>query len=216
MAACSDSLFNSMDYGVCSDSRWLHTALSASTRSWKSKQAPFTFINVGVNKGYNVAEVLALLQERRNGLLQPKQWHKALLEYHSARPELGRNLNLPCGLCSSCTEHVPPLANLGQVSVHAFEMLPKLASWLDHARSRFALNDSLQVLNMAVSSSSGESDVKRSSVRGFGFERTTLGDTNTGQGHGRAFGPTARLESYIDLLGQASGPAGDVIRDGND
>ena len=80
---------------------------------------------IGANKGYNIAEFLALWTQRN---LTSKLWHKAILRV--AHEQHSRNLyDMSCGVCRVC--HTAPLAvphHRDGGTVHAFEVCPDVTN----------------------------------------------------------------------------------------
>ena len=108
-------------------------------------QSPsMTFVNVGANKGYKVAEFL----QRYVGLAPTyERWHQALLRHKPG-------LESDCGVCQDCLAPAPALAQ-GQrasVKVFAIELLGQLARMLRTMFEEYSIDGA--VIHAAVSNES--------------------------------------------------------------
>ena len=157
----------------CPVSHWLDE-LAPTLFSDSNLASSAALFNVGANKGYAVAVMLARL-----GLLRgdASSWHDALVtEVAKTAPRLNesrctRTSRCPftCGVCGACKEAPPPrlaVTNVTQqrLHVHAFEMQPVNAAWLRTASSLFAPAGAVRVVHGVVSSRDGEACVEASQM----------------------------------------------------
>lgn len=115
--ACNASLAVARRSG-CPSSRWQDAIAQLLAAS--SAAPPLTYINVGANKGYNVAEFMQRYHSRGAGRLRSSEaWHTALLRSSKGQ---GR-VRYGCGLCNPCKAPRPRERLHVQVEVHAIEMV---------------------------------------------------------------------------------------------
>ena len=98
-------------------------------RLWESTPSiradPFVYVNVGANKGFNIAQTLQMLAGAR---YSNQDWHAQLLHYVRTTHK-GANERYSCGVCGLCKlarRDTRTLATLN-VSVHAIEQLHQQA-----------------------------------------------------------------------------------------
>ena len=117
-----------------------------------------TFVNVGANKGYNIAALAAQFGVN----IRPWEWYLALLDYrrdvgHPFDPKAaGRARNggggALCGVCRACVER-PKFISSSGIQLVGIELLPENARWLRYAITKFNL--SAQVFNLAAGNETG-------------------------------------------------------------
>lgn len=103
----------------CPSSRW-QDEISPLLVQALPLRANLTFVNVGANKGYNVAEFLQ--RYHRGGIGVPRNsetWHQELMRTGSRRVRV----RYGCGLCNACRSRPPRTGHHVPVSVHAIEMV---------------------------------------------------------------------------------------------
>ena len=159
---------------VCAGDFWLQELDVPLTHSSK----PFVYVNVGANKGYNIA---AMLQIFGNATFSNEHWHSELLHYvHKnglpVRQRAGKT-GYTCGVCLSCMDTFARRHVARSVDIHAFEIVPDLFSWLKWACAHFGIPASL--VHAAVSGNSGIAMIPTNFVPFFGYEATRLWRTGT-------------------------------------
>ena len=83
--------------------------------------APLVMLNIGANKGYNVAEFVQRYHFRheRKLRLTSEMWHAELLRGGSKR----HRVRYGCGLCNACRARAPRAKLNVPVEAHAIEMV---------------------------------------------------------------------------------------------
>ena len=114
------------------------------------------YLNVGANKGYNIAEFLSTWTNRR---ISNKRWHSHVRDFGRSQHMLTllRQHFLSCGVCKVCERPMSPADTVPNrtAEVHAFELLPANQQLLEHATRRAGLTDVVTIHRMAVSNVSG-------------------------------------------------------------
>jgi len=158
---------------------------------------PVTFVNVGANKGFN----LALMAQSFGANVSGHAWAMALLEYmaeqgqpyDAARQERlkkGRGA-IWCGVCRACAE--APLVKAGDLRAYGIELVPSTARWLRSAVRRFGLDASTHIFNNAAGNESGS--MVHVAPRPVGSESAT-GKTQGGSA-GESLVETLSLDDFL-------------------
>ena len=163
-SACNASLEVAKRSG-CPAGRWqdVIAPLLAST----AKGRNLTFVNVGANKGYNVAEFMQRFHFQRYILTSPA-WHEELMK---SSPSKGVRVRFGCGLCNACKAR-PPRAKLHRpVEVHAIEMVRLNANALQRLFGVFKIPGTVH--HLAMSNYSGIAEYRQAGA--IGLEHFELG-----------------------------------------
>jgi hypothetical protein len=138
----------------------------------RSHQGNLTLVNVGANKGYNVAEFLQRFHSPR---LQPARkltstaWHTELLRADAYKR--GVRVRFGCGLCNACRAP-PPRARFNvPVDVHAVEMVRLNAQALRNLFAAFHVPGAVH--HLAMSNFSGTATYRAATQ--VGLEHYELG-----------------------------------------
>ena len=121
----------------CPSTAWLDEAMRHPPLSTAE---PFTFVNVGANKGYAVA---SMLQRVLGANLTNAFWRDEMVDYLRRKGKAAATSNrihTPCGACKACREQPPRPLVPRRLRVHAFEMLEQNARWLRWAFGRFGVD----------------------------------------------------------------------------
>lgn len=144
---CNTSLFVAKHSG-CPASRWQDAIapLLVQQHSLTSMQN-LTFVNIGANKGYNVAEFLQRYHHR-GGRAAPSSeaWHTELMK---AGTEQRLRVRYGCGLCNACRSRPPRARQHVAVNVHAVEMVKANARVLRRLFSAFSIPGTVHHLAMS-------------------------------------------------------------------
>ncbi|KAL1514619.1 hypothetical protein AB1Y20_003713 [Prymnesium parvum] len=163
--ACNSSL-QMARLSMCPAAAWLdlssqplieHSALHRLGR-------PLTMVNVGANKGYNVAAFLQLFHARASPAPTNAAWHAALLREPS-------RVRYACGLCNSCRAPPPRARHHVRVEVHAVELVGSNARTLRRLFRAFGVPGAAH--HLALSNFSGISTYAPQSA--VGLEHIELG-----------------------------------------
>ena len=187
-AQCNNSLHIARRSG-CPSSRWqdeIAPILSARFANGTSG-GPFCYINVGANKGYNVAETLQRYHSRGAGPRTSEAWHKELLK---GSPK-GMRVKYGCGLCNPCKQPPPPKRYHVPVEVHALELVDVNAQALRRLFGVFAVPG--HAWHLAVSNFTGSAQYRAAPF--VGLEHYELG-----KGTNRQVSWWPRRESSIGML----------------
>ena len=116
--ACNASLAIALHSG-CPASQWHDRVSRLLASRLLTSNDRLTYINVGANKGYNVADVLQRYHSHGIGPRSSEAWHQALLKtkVHGMRVRYG------CGLCNPCRQPPPKVQLHVPLEVHAIEMV---------------------------------------------------------------------------------------------
>ena len=152
---------------ACPSSRW-QDAIAPLLVMALPPATNLTFVNVGANKGYNVAEFLMRYHREEGGTLRnPEAWHQVLMQTGTKKVRV----RYGCGLCNACRAH-PPRARLHvPVNVHAIEMVKLNARALDHLFATFRVPG--RVHHLAMSNYSGVATYRAAAA--VGLEHYELG-----------------------------------------
>jgi hypothetical protein len=167
-AQCNASLRVARRSG-CPSPRWqdeIAPILSARLANGTSGD-PFCYINVGANKGYNVAETLQRYHSRGAGPRTSAAWHKELLK---GSPK-GMRVKYGCGLCNPCKQPPPPKRYHVPVEVHALEMVDVNAQALRRLFGVFSVPG--HAWHLAVSNFTGTAQYRAATF--VGLEHYELG-----------------------------------------
>jgi hypothetical protein len=184
-AQCNASLRVARRSG-CPSPRWqdeIAPILSARLANGTSGD-PFCYINVGANKGYNVAETLQRYHSRGAGPRTSAAWHKELLK---GSPK-GMRVKYGCGLCNPCKQPPPPKRYHVPVEVHALEMVDVNAQALRRLFGVFSVPG--HAWHLAVSNFTGTAQYRAAPF--VGLEHYELG-----KGTNRQVSCWSRRESSI-------------------
>ena len=135
----------------CPGSLWQETLAQ---RLQLDAREPLIYLNVGANKGYNIAEFLSTWTKRR---VSNQQWHSHILHFGRTQRTLTllRQHFLSCGVCALCKRPMTSAVRNITAQVHAFELLPSNQRLLEHSTRRAGLSDIVHIHRMAVSNTSG-------------------------------------------------------------
>ena len=175
-AACNASFAVATRSG-CPSSRWQDAIAPLLVARLPHKAANLTFVNVGANKGYNVAEFMQRYSNdlsRRSATRQrltSEAWHQQLLLTPGRKPGSRLRVRYGCGLCNACRAR-PPRARLTvPVNVHAVEMVRLNAHALKALFSTFGVPG--RVHHLAMSNYTGRASYRASTA--VGLEHYELG-----------------------------------------
>lgn len=144
-------------HSSCPDQTWWEHA----AQSIANHTGHMTYVNVGANKGYNLAAMAA----RYGAQVDGRSWYAALLEHmrdrgqpfdvvKAERSRKGSGGTL-CGVCRACVEGPSSFPTTRQsLQMFAIELLPANVAWLRAAMDRFGLN--VPVLQLAAGNVSGD------------------------------------------------------------
>ena len=127
---------------ICdSGANWLEVMtqrMAASSRS-------LVYINIGANKGYNIAEITRMWGGMN---ISNAEWYEEMQHFmkasgYSHHPNAKANHGYLCGACELCKKEVPALLSR-EVAVHAFEIEPRLVQWLRWACARFGVRAAIE------------------------------------------------------------------------
>ena len=128
----------------CPSSRW-QDAVADILVQHRPSNASLLFVNVGANKGYNVAEFM--LRFHRDGRLQnSEQWHAALLKNKGNER---MRVRYGCGLCNACKSRLPRTRHHVPVEAHAIEMVDVNAGALRRLFREFKVPGAVHHLAMS-------------------------------------------------------------------
>lgn len=135
--------------GICNRMWWLK---AVQQQVWHHNHAgPMVYVNVGVNKGYNVAAMARIFA---NASFTGKDWLQKMRAHMQAHRFKGFSWRpLDCGNCKDCNEVYAPLATRS-LQIHAFDVVPELVQWVREASRTFGLTD-VTVVHAAVSHEPG-------------------------------------------------------------
>ena len=140
----------------CPPSRWADALAEASYARLSRAPGPLTFLNIGANKGYAIAEFVDRWTQRRS---TPHRWHDAILEYakETHHGTLHHTPFLRCGVCHACKNRaVPPHARAAKVAVHALELLDENREIIRWAANATGIADMVTVHNLAGSNATSK------------------------------------------------------------
>jgi FkbM family methyltransferase len=167
---CNASLLVAKRSG-CPSSRWQDAIASllvqhSLAHASSAQEANLTFVNVGANKGYNVAEFLQRYHQR--AAPSSEAWHQALMragEHQRLRVRYG------CGLCNACRARPPRARHHVRVDAHAIEMVRTNAVALRELFSVFRVPGTVH--HLAMSNYSGVATYRAATA--VGLEHFELG-----------------------------------------
>ena len=125
-----------------------------------------TLVNVGANKGYNVAEFLQRYHHRHGP--SSEAWHQALMR---AGERQRLRVRYGCGLCNACRARPPRARQHVQVAVHAVEMVRANAMALREIFAAFHVPGAVH--HLAMSNYSGVASYRAAPA--VGLEHYELG-----------------------------------------
>ena len=144
---CNSSILVAKRSG-CPSSRW-QDAIAPLLVQQHSLAAigNLTFVNIGANKGYNVAEFLQRYHHR-GGRAAPSSeaWHMELMK---AGTEQRLRVRYGCGMCNACHSRPPRAQQHVPVNVHAVEMVKANARVLRRLFSAFRVPGTVHHLAMS-------------------------------------------------------------------
>lgn len=159
----------------CPDVLW-QEALAAALPPTTASDPPLTFLNVGANKGYNIANFLSLWHSSRG--VSNRAWHAAILRFARAvgSKSLQHVPHVSCGVCMVCKKPSPTARpkSAPRVAIHALELLPHNAQLLESVINRTGVRDLVNVHAVAASNASGTLKFVRSKMANYGREQTML------------------------------------------
>lgn len=167
-----------------------------------------TFLNVGANKGYEIAHFLEVFAPERN--TSGQQWHAAIREHASEK----RSGYLRYSSLGACSDGKQKRASRGRnvvlghraVHVHAFEMMASTATMLSSVVNASGVSDMVSIHNVAVSNAtdavhipgSGKMGDERNAICHLGGPgRWRLRDTACGW-RGSRLVPSISLDDFLD------------------
>jgi FkbM family methyltransferase len=96
-----------------------------------------TFVNIGANKGYNVAEFLSRFNHLGRQGVTNARWHEHLLSIDPL-------MHAPCGICRSTCSRPPPMQTFNTTAtIYALELLESNAHVLDRMFKTLSLPGSV-------------------------------------------------------------------------
>ena len=132
----------------CPSSLWLDQLAPVLVKHHGGR--PWTYFNVGANKGIEIA---AMMQRFDNRTFTSGHWAQELRAYAKRRHlRVYRSCGAACNTCLELPRRVlPPVG----VRVHAFEMEAVNAAWLRTACERFGITPSVTLVEGVVSNRTG-------------------------------------------------------------
>ena len=191
---CNASLFVAKHSG-CPSSRWQDAIAPLLGRALPAG-VNLTFVNVGANKGYNVAEWLQRFHRRGAGPRTSEAWHKELLR-GNPKGRGAMRVRYGCGLCNPCKQPPPRAALHLPVDVHAIEMVDVNARALTRLFAAFDVPG--RVWHLAMSNYTGTALYRAAAA--VGLEHHELG-----KGANRRVACTT-----LDAFAEARMPTGQVL-----
>lgn len=131
------------------------------------RPAPVIYVNVGANKGYNVAEHMGMWSQ--HGVTN-QRWHENILKYAKANKR-GFLKAYSCGNCGACKAAAPPPHARSGGRVHLLELTASNRALLRHLISRAGLAADVSVHDLAASNASGFITMRRTFA---GDERASI------------------------------------------
>ena len=161
----------------CSDVRWAEAVADVLPRP-----APVVYINVGANKGYNVAEHMGLWSQRP---VTAQRWHEEILAYAQSNKR-GFLKTYSCGNCNACKAPRPAAHARSGGQMHLLELTAANRALLRHLVRVAGLHDAVTVHDLAASNETGHITMRK----------TMAGDERASLFHGRhqCDGCTERVE----------------------
>jgi FkbM family methyltransferase len=157
------------------------------------RPAPVIYVNVGANKGYNVAEHMGMWSQ--HGMTN-QRWHENILEY-ARENKRGFLKAYSCGNCGACKAAAPaPHARSGG-RVHLLELTASNRALLRNLISRAGLAADVSVHDLAASNASGFITMRRTMAGderasiSHGFRSRSKADQAKGKGKGKGKGKDA-------------------------
>ena len=205
-ASAASALSIAMNSG-CPSSQWLDTAVGPVIVGARAHS--FVYINVGANKGFNIA---TMLHRFGNSSIDAGSWWHAFNIYlkltHQRTPR-----GVAMGACNGAqvgkhAERPIVLANM-MVEAHALELLPSNSAWLQWATDHFGITDAVRVVNAGVSNVANVIEVQNCIGRSVGWERASLDDFGTARPPPSA-SFAAAASSSRPVPAQANDLSGDV------
>lgn len=165
---CNASLLVAKRSG-CPSSRW-QDAIAPLLHKQRLQQSgkPLTFVNVGANKGYNVAEFMQRYYHGSSLVKNSEAWHAELMRVGSSKRV---RVRYGCGLCNPCKAKPPHARLLAPVSIHAVEMVRLNAEALRQLFTSFRVPG--HVHHLAMSNFSGVASYRAAAA--VGLEHYELG-----------------------------------------
>ena len=165
-SACCAALAVAKHSG-CPAGRWQDEIAPLLAAARQETAANLTYLNVGANKGYNVAELLQRYHKRGAGPRNSEAWHRELLK---GNPK-GMRVKYGCGLCNPCKHPPPSVRYHVPVEVHAIEMVDVNAAALRRLFGAFGVPGT--VWHLATSNYSGSANYRAAPY--VGLEHYELG-----------------------------------------
>ena len=159
----------------CAGSLWQAALAESLPRSAiEDSESPLAYINVGANKGYNIAEFLSIWTNKpvTNGV-----WHKHIKRFASEvkSATLSTQAYVSCGVCGVCHAITRPARpRAAKVVAHAFELLPQNQRLLQYVTTASGMGSVINVHPMAVSNHTGQMPFIKYPSSTYGKEGTAL------------------------------------------
>ena len=141
------------------------------------RPAPVIYVNVGANKGYNVAEHMSMWSQ--HGVTN-QLWHENILKY-AQENNRGFLRAYSCGNCGACKSAAPPPHMRSGGRVHVLELTASNRALLRNLLVRAGLTEDVSVHDLAASNASGFITMRR----------TMAGDERASIAHGFSSGSEA-------------------------
>lgn len=159
---------------ACPDVPW-QEALAAALPSTPLRRR--VFLNVGANKGYNIAAFVTTWSRQRR--VSAREWHRGIMAFarEVGSKTLQHNPMVACGVCFVCQRAPPPDSHhvrVEDIEVHALELLPQNVALLRGVVNRTGLGDLVRVHAVAASNASGVQRFVRTKLATYGRESTML------------------------------------------
>jgi FkbM family methyltransferase len=146
-------------------SRWEATV---SRLIWRPQM---TLVNVGANKGYNVAEFLQTFTHLGRVGATNKEWHDGLI---ASDP----SVHAPCGICrSTCSRPAPAVTFNTSVEVHAIELLQANVDMLRRLFVKFVVPGFVHHAAVLNRTGHAYAPVARAGDEKYGVQHDARGDT---------------------------------------
>ena len=115
------------------------------------RPAPVIYVNVGANKGYNVAEHMSMWSQ--HGVTN-QLWHQNILKY-AQENNRGFLRAYSCGNCGACKSAAPAPHMRSGGHVHVLELTASNRALLRNLIVRTGLTEDVSVHDLAASNASG-------------------------------------------------------------
>ena len=181
----------------------LNRTLALQIAGMRAHRAPPVYLNVGANKGYEVAELLELWAPHLH--ITKAGWHRAIRRY-AAQTRSGYLAWAAKGACNdgfaASAAQQPPaslhVTNLTRPRVYAFELHPPTARLLSHLVNTTGAADMVEVINMPVSDSSRPVHIPKQTLgRPAGTEGSQITESSRGKNKLTNV-PATSIDDFLD------------------